>query len=70
MPNALTAMVTSVDVANNTVNVVDQNGGMVRTLKVNNPERQAYLKNLKPGDLITATLTRAVAVAGVTAPQM
>jgi hypothetical protein len=59
---AVTATIVSVDVAAKTVDVVDQRGGALHKLTVRNPERQAYLPKIKPGDLLTVIYTTAVAL--------
>jgi hypothetical protein len=56
----MSAEIVSVDVANNKVTFKGPKGAM-RTVKVQNPDLQARLPNLKPGQVITLKYTEAVA---------
>lgn len=42
---------------------MDQHGGPVRNITVQDPERQAAMKKLQVGEMITVVFTEAVAVA-------
>jgi hypothetical protein len=64
---SLTGIITAVDVPDNTISVVPQNGGAIHVLEVHNPERQAYLQKIVPGSLLTVTYTSTVAL-DVTSP--
>ncbi len=59
---ALTATIVSVDTAANTVDVVPQGGGAIHTFHVREPSRQAMLKDVKPGQLLTMIYTEAFAL--------
>jgi len=58
----LTMLIVGVNVANNTLDVVPQGGGSIETVTVRNKERQAYLKQIQPGQLLSVTITDSVAV--------
>ena len=58
----LSATIVAVDPAANTIDVVDQHGGLIHTLHVRNPERQASLPMVHPGDLLTVTYTETVGI--------
>ncbi len=59
---SLTGVIIGVDVAAKTITLVEQGGGAVHTVKVKNPERQAYLPKVQPGDLLTVTYTEGFAL--------
>ncbi len=59
---ALTMLIVGVNAANNTLDVVPQGGGSIQTLTVRNKERQAYLKQIQPGQLLSVVITDSVAV--------
>ena len=59
---SLSGMIVAVDPAANTIDVVDQHGGPIHTLHVKNPERQAYLPKVHPGDMLTVTYTETVGI--------
>ena len=52
-----TVTVTGVDLANNTVSVIDGHGGVVHTYKANTPAKQAMLKKTKVGDVVIGLRT-------------
>ncbi len=71
-PNApITAATTVVglDVAAQTVDLVNPSGGGVYTVHVTDPQRVAKLKALKVGDTITAVISEALAVSIDPAPK-
>lgn len=55
-----TVIITGVDVASKTVTIVEPGGGNEHTLQVRNPERQAMLPQVHPGDLLVITYSEAV----------
>ncbi len=59
---SFTALIVSVNPAANTLDVVPQSGGAIHTLHVREPSRQALLKDVKPGQLLTVTFTEAIAL--------
>jgi len=59
---SLTGTIVGVDTNANTVSVVGQNGGPVHVLQVKNPERQAYLPKIHPGQILAITYTEALAL--------
>ena len=52
-----TVTVTGVDLANNTVSVIDGHGGVVHTYTANTPAKQAMLKKTKVGDVVIGLRT-------------
>ena len=52
-----TVTVVGVDLANNTVSVIDGIGGVVRTYKANTPAKQEMLKKAKVGDVVIGLRT-------------
>jgi len=52
-----TVTVVGVDLANNTVSVIDGRGGPVRTYKADTPAKQAMLKKSKVGDVVIGLRT-------------
>ncbi len=59
----VTGTVVGVDLAAQTISLVDPTGGLVHTINVTDPRRQAALKRVKVGDSLTAIGTEAFAVA-------
>ncbi len=59
---ALTMLIVGVNATANTLDVVPQEGGSIQTLTVRNKERQAYLKQIQPGQLLSVVITDSVAV--------
>ena len=59
---SLSGTIVAVNTAANTIDVVDQHGGPIHTLHVRNPERQAYLPKVHPGDMLTITYTETVGI--------
>ncbi len=59
---SLTGTIVGVDTNANTVSVVGRNGGPVHVLQVKNPERQAYLPKIHPGQILAITYTEALAL--------
>jgi hypothetical protein len=59
---SLTGIIVGVDPSANTVSVVEQRGGPVHVLHVKNPERQAYLPKIHPGQILAVTYTEALAL--------
>ena len=53
--------ITNVDTANNTITLKGPNG-QVETIEVQDPENQAKLPSLKPGQVMQFTYTEAMAV--------
>ena len=49
--------VVGVDLANNTVSVIDGIGGVVHTYKANTPAKQEMLKKIKVGDVVIGLRT-------------
>lgn len=60
---AVTGLLVGVDPNTHVLSVVDQHGGAVRDFLVRSPERQAEMRSLRVGDMITVVFTEAVAVA-------
>ena len=58
----ISGLVVGVDLAANSVDVVNPSGGGVYAINVTDPARQALLGNLKVGDTITAVVSQALAV--------
>ena len=52
-----TVTVTGVDLANNTVSVIDGRGGPIHTYKADTPAKQAMLKKTKVGDVVIGLRT-------------
>jgi hypothetical protein len=61
--------VVGVDLASNTINVINPSGGQVYTLDVTDPARQAMLSSLNVGDTITAVVSQTLAVTITPAPK-
>jgi hypothetical protein len=59
----VTGVIVGLDPTRHIISVVDQHGGPVREISVQDPERQAAMKALQVGDMITVVFTEAVAVA-------
>jgi Cu/Ag efflux protein CusF len=59
---SLTGVIVGVDTEAHTVSVVEQRGGPVHVLHVKNPERQAYLPKIHPGQILAITYTEALAL--------
>jgi hypothetical protein len=59
---ALTMLIVGVNATANTLDVVPQGGGPIQTLTVRNKERQAYLKQIQPGQLLSVVITDSIAV--------
>jgi hypothetical protein len=59
-----TLTVVGVDLANNTVSVIDGRGGVVHTYSANTPAKQAMLKKTKVGDVVIG-LTTPLAVTAI-----
>lgn len=58
----VTRRVVGVDLATNTISLVDPRGGPVLSQRLVDPERQRDLRSVKVGDTVTGTLIRVVAV--------
>lgn len=58
----VTRRVVGVDLATNTISLVDPRGGQVLSHRLVDPERQQDLRRVKVGDTVTGTLIRVVAV--------
>ncbi len=58
----VTLSIAAVDMDAKTVDLVPENGGPVQTLHVREAPRQAMLKHVKPGDLLTIVYTEAFAL--------
>ena len=65
---AVTGLIVGIDPNTHVLSVVDQHGGAVRNFLVRAPERQAEMRSLKVGELITVISTEAIAVAVEPAP--
>ena len=52
-----TVTVTGIDLANNTVSVIDGIGGVVHTYRANTPAKQEMLKKAKVGDVVIGLRT-------------
>jgi Cu/Ag efflux protein CusF len=65
----ISGTVVGVDLASNTINVVNPSGGQVYTLDVTDPARQAMLPTLNVGDTITAVISQTLAVEVTPAPK-
>lgn len=65
----ISATVVGIDLADNSIDVIDPTGGAVRTLVVTDPSRIAMLPTLKVGDTVTATVSQALAVSITPAPK-
>jgi hypothetical protein len=59
---SLTGLIVGVDTEAHTVSVVERRGGSVHVLHVKNPERQAYLPKIHPGQILAITYTEALAL--------
>jgi hypothetical protein len=59
----VTGTVVGVDLVSHRIPLVNSSGGMVHTLDITDPQRQAALKRVKVGDSLTAIGTEAFAVA-------
>ncbi|HXI55773.1 MAG TPA: hypothetical protein VNO55_06925 [Polyangia bacterium] len=59
----VTGTVVGVDLVTHRISLVNSSGGMVHTLDVTDPQRQAALKRVKVGDSLTAIGTEAFAIA-------
>ena len=58
----ISGTVVGIDLASNTINVVNPTGGRVYTLDVTDPNRQAMLSTLNVGDTVTAVISQSLAV--------
>jgi Cu/Ag efflux protein CusF len=58
----VTGTVVGIDLASNSVEVVNPSGGGIYTVEVTDPARVAMLPNLKVGDTITAVISETLAV--------
>jgi hypothetical protein len=58
----ISGTVVGIDLASNTINVVNPTGGRVYTLDVTDPNRQAMLSTLNVGDTVTAVVSQTLAV--------
>ena len=65
----ISATVVGIDLAANSIDVVDPSGGGVRTFVVTDPARIAMLPTLNVGDTVTATVSQALAVSVTPAPK-
>jgi len=61
--------VVGVDLASNTINVINPSGGQIYTIDVMDPARQAMLSSLNVGDTITAVISKTLAATIMSAPQ-
>jgi hypothetical protein len=53
----LTFTITAIDLAKNTVSVIEGDGGVVNTYPANTPAKQEYLKKSKVGDVVIGMMT-------------
>jgi hypothetical protein len=58
----VTGLVVGIDLAAHTLSLVDRPGGVVHTVNVADPQKQAELKKVKVGDTLTAVLTEELAI--------
>ena len=65
----ISGLVVGVDLAANSIDIVNPSGGGVYTINVTDPSRQALLETLKVGDTITAVVSQALAVSITPAPK-
>lgn len=65
----VSATVVGIDLATNSIDVVNPSGGAVLTVIVTDPARVALLPQLQIGDTITAVVTQALAVSITPAPK-
>jgi len=66
---SLSGTVVGINLAGNSVDVVDPSGGGVYTMHVTDPARAAALSSLKVGDTVTAVVSEALAVSIEPAPK-
>jgi Cu/Ag efflux protein CusF len=65
----ISGTVVGVNLASNTINIVNPSGGRVYTIDVTDPARQAMLPSLNVGDTITAVVSQTLAVEVTPAPK-
>jgi hypothetical protein len=65
----VSGLVVGIDLASNSLEMVDPTGGGVHTVHVTDPARAAMLGTLKVGDTVTAVISETVAVSIEPAPQ-
>jgi hypothetical protein len=65
----VSATVVGIDLATNSIDVVNPSGGAVLTVIVTDPARIAMLPHLRIGDTITAVVTQSLAVSITPAPK-
>jgi Cu/Ag efflux protein CusF len=65
----VSGLIVGIDLASNSVEMVDPTGGGVHTIHVTDPARAAMLGTLKVGDTVTAVISETVAVSIEPAPQ-
>ena len=65
----ISGLVVGVDLAANSIDIVNPSGGGIYTVNVTDPSRQALLGSLKVGDTITAVVSQALAVSITPAPK-
>ena len=58
----ISGVIVGIDLPAHSIDLVNPNGGPVRTVLVTDPKRIAMLPQLKVGDTVTAVITRALAV--------
>jgi Cu/Ag efflux protein CusF len=65
----ISGTVVGVNLASNTINIVNPSGGQIYTLDVTDPARQAMLSSLNVGDTVTAVVSQTLAVSVTPAPK-
>ena len=65
----ISGTVVGIDLASNSINVVNPSGGQIYTLDVTDPARQVMLSSLKVGDTVTAVVSQTLAVSVTPAPK-
>ncbi|HYI82206.1 MAG TPA: hypothetical protein VEX11_03225 [Acetobacteraceae bacterium] len=65
----VSGLVVGIDLASNSVDMVDPTGGGVHTIHVTDPARAAMLGTLKVGETVTAVISETLAVSIEPAPQ-
>jgi Cu/Ag efflux protein CusF len=65
----ISGTILEIDLASNSLSIVNPSGGLVYTVDVTDPARQAMLSSLKVGDTVTAVVSQVLAISIEPAPK-
>jgi Cu/Ag efflux protein CusF len=65
----ISGTIIEIDLSSNSLSIVNPSGGLVYTVDVTDPARQAMLSSLKVGDTVTAVVSQVLAVSIEPAPK-